>query len=127
MKILYFLPIIGAMIFVSGGCSNRGATAKQAVVALQLSNIGLAIDGFHKDNGRYPSQGEGLDVLMRPPSYEPHWHGPYLPKAIPPDPWGNQYIYVFPGKRHPDKYDLSSTGPDGLDGTRDDITNWSAK
>ncbi|HPU57440.1 MAG TPA: type II secretion system protein GspG, partial [Verrucomicrobiota bacterium] len=51
--------------------------------------------------------------------------GPYLDNdTVPKDPWGNDYIYVYPGRRNANSYDLSSPGPDGRPGTDDDITNW---
>ena len=46
------------------------------------------------------------------------WHG------IPDDPWRHPYIYVCPGKHNPSSYDIMSMGPDGREGTDDDITNW---
>lgn len=40
------------------------------------------------------------------------------------DPWGHRYILVTPAKRSKDRYDIFSTGPDGQEGTQDDIGNW---
>lgn len=40
------------------------------------------------------------------------------------DPWGNEYVYVYPGQRNPGRFDLYSMGPDGVPGTEDDIVNW---
>jgi len=40
------------------------------------------------------------------------------------DQWNNPYIYYFPGKHNPGAYDLLSAGPDGKEGTDDDIGNW---
>lgn len=40
------------------------------------------------------------------------------------DPWGRAYYYRCPGVHDPEGYDLWSAGPDGVSGTRDDITNW---
>ena len=37
------------------------------------------------------------------------------------DPWGKDYIYVYPGQKNPNSYDLYSAGPDGQPGTEDDI------
>jgi general secretion pathway protein G len=51
------------------------------------------------------------------------WRGPYLKKAVSADPWGNGYVYEYPGRHNVDGYDLYSLGPDGREGT-DDITNW---
>ncbi len=40
------------------------------------------------------------------------------------DPWGNAYVYVIPGEHHKDSFDVYSMGPDGLDGTEDDVLPW---
>jgi len=48
-------------------------------------------------------------------SEEPRWSGPYLRKAVPPDPWGKPYIYRTPGAQGGD-YDLLSYGKDGQPG-----------
>jgi len=45
-------------------------------------------------------------------------------KKIEPDPWGNDYVYVVPGRKNKNRYDLFSRGPDGQAGTEDDIGNW---
>jgi hypothetical protein len=37
--------------------------------------------------------------------------------VLPKDPWGNPYIYYYPGKHNPTGYDLLSVGPDGKEGT----------
>ena len=53
------------------------------------------------------------------------WDGPYIKPNVPKDPWGNDYVYVFPGE-HGD-FDLSSYGGDGQpggEGENADINNW---
>jgi general secretion pathway protein G len=40
------------------------------------------------------------------------------------DPWGNPYNYVKPGQKHPETYDVFSSGPDGVKGTDDDVAQW---
>lgn len=40
------------------------------------------------------------------------------------DPWGNGYVYLVPGQRHKDSYDIFSMGPDGAQGTEDDVAPW---
>ena len=52
------------------------------------------------------------------------WQGPYLDKESPLDPWDNPYQYSYPGTRNQDRFDIWSFGPDGADGTADDIGNW---
>ena len=44
---------------------------------------------------------------------------------IPKDPWGNDFIYLYPGTQNAGKFDLMSYGPDGVQGGGDDIGNWS--
>jgi general secretion pathway protein G len=53
------------------------------------------------------------------------WNGPYLQRAVPPDPWGKPYQYRFPGEHG--EFDLLSWGKDGQPGgTGDaaDLTSW---
>ena len=53
------------------------------------------------------------------------WAGPYLESARAGRSWDNDYKFAAPGKHNPDSYDVWSMGPDGQDGTADDIGNWS--
>jgi general secretion pathway protein G len=45
-------------------------------------------------------------------------------QSIPKDPWGNDYVYVYPGVHNPGGFDLMSYGPDGVAGGGDDVGNW---
>ncbi len=84
--------------------------------------IKLAIDQFKTNNGHYP---KSLQDLVQQPVDGKNWRGPYFnPPKLPIDPWGNPYIYGYPGKHNTDGYDLFSAGPDGKPGTDDDIVNW---
>ena len=82
---------------------------------LQIDSLSAALDLFYLDAGRYPSQSEGLSVLIkRPPSVE-NWNGPYLKQAtLPQDPWGHPYGYKVPGQNGP--YQILSLGSDGREG-----------
>lgn len=55
------------------------------------------------------------------------WDGPYVNQdSIPKDPWGNAYQYEYPPTHGKGEYpDIWSHGPDGQDGTEDDIVSWS--
>jgi len=50
-----------------------------------------------------------------------------LPGQNAQDPWTNPYLYSYPGKHNQNSYDLYSVGPDGKEGTDDDIGNWTTK
>ena len=100
-----------------------GVTDKSRVTAVQADikgGIKTAIDRYEIDNGYYP---RNFSDLVQAPSDAKHWSGPYL-DALPSDPWGNPYIYYYPSKHNTGTYDLLSVGPDGKEGTDDDIGNW---
>ena len=51
-------------------------------------------------------------------SDEPRWDGPYLPKDVPLDPWGNPYVYSLNNDKI-NPYTLMSYGADGKEGGED--------
>jgi general secretion pathway protein G len=85
-----------------------------------VTGIPTALGIYEVDNGVFP---KNLRELIQQPSDAKNWHGPYLGK-LPVDQWGNAYIYSYPGKHDPNFFDLLSAGPDGKEGTDDDIVNW---
>jgi general secretion pathway protein G len=89
---------------------------------LQIDSLAAALDLFYLDTGRYPTESEGLDVLIsRAPSVE-RWNGPYLQQsALPLDPWERAYEYNVPGERTP--YEIVSYGSDGREGGTDDASD----
>lgn len=94
--------------------------AKINTAKAQIELVSTAIDAYRLDLGTFPKQ---LSELRK--SENNNWDGPYLPKDIPLDPWGNPYIYLFPGKHG--SYDLFSYGQDGKEGgekNNQDITNY---
>ena len=65
-----------------------------------------------------------LKALITAPSGAKNWKEPYIDETtLLTDPWGNPYQYRYPST-HGVKYDVWSYGPDGKDGTQDDICNW---
>ena len=84
----------------------------------RIQSVGLALYKLHND--RFPSTEEGLHALIVKPASAKNWKGPYLnKKAI--DPWKNDYRYKNPGSRSLTGPDVWSVGPDGKDGTDDDV------
>ena len=95
--------------------------ARVGTANADVANITSALDTFEIDVSRYPTAGEGLGALVRPvagPSVKV-WHGPYLRRGVPLDPWGRPYIYTPPASSSPAW--VISLGPDGKQGTTDDI------
>ena len=121
LLVLVILATLAAIVIPK--MAGRSKQAQVTAAKTQISSLEQALDAFEVDNGYYPRSG-GLDALLAQPNNAPNWKGPYLPKAVPNDPWGNPYSYEYPGKHNPNGYDLWSAGPDGQSGTDDDITNW---
>jgi len=121
IEIMLVVTIIGllAAIVVPRIVSRMGQV-RPVVAQQQISLLEQAIDTYYLDTGRYPAT---LKDLIKNPGDVRNWDGPYLKRGIPKDPWGGDYVYVCPGKHNKD-YDLYSPGPDGVEGTEDDITNW---
>ena len=123
MIVLFILGLLAAL--VAPRLMGRVGKAKQKVAQAQIQMLSTALDLFHLDVGRYPTEEEGLKALVQRPENLPQWSGPYLEKGVPKDPWGRDYIYKFPGEHG--TYDLVSLGADGApggEGESADITNY---
>ncbi len=121
MLVVVIIGILAAVV-IPKIAGNGERARRTAAVADINGGIKSALGQYEVDNGSYP---KSLQDLIVPPGNAKNWHGPYFetPK-LPLDPWGNPYIYYFPGKHNPTGYDLLSTGPDGKEGTDDDLGNW---
>lgn len=121
LLVLVILVVLGS--FAVGVFSN---TQARALVRAAQSQIGLfktPLNTYQLDVGMYPSTLEALYSVPSDLTNPTKWGGPYL-ETIPLDPWGNPYQYQFPGNNNPNSYDVWSFGPDGQNGTADDIGNW---
>ena len=124
MLVVVIIGVLAAMVVPR--LAGRTEQAKSARAKSDVASIGLALDLYELDIGRYPATLEEL-VAKDPPSSlseeaRAKWNGPYLKKGLPRDSWGRAYTYQRESQHHLD-YDLSSLGPDGQPGN-DDVTNW---
>ena len=101
-------------------------TSRSQAASVQIANINAAADHFKLDVGRYPTQDEGLDALVKAPPTAPNWDGPYLKKASGlMDPWGHKYLYLNPGKHGEiDIFTLGADQKEGGTGEAKDVGNW---
>jgi general secretion pathway protein G len=124
VEMLLVITIIGILAaLVIPKMVGRSEQARVTAVHADISSIKTALDAFEVDNGYYP---KNMQDLLQAPNNAKNWHGPYLEK-VPQDPWGNNYLYYYPGKHNQNSYDLLSVGPDGKEGSEDDIGNWTSK
>ena len=126
MKRITVIIIFFSCLF-SYQVSVSQASTKVGHAKTQLELLSESIQILKQDIGRYPTEDEGLDLLLKPsPESQQNWAGPYLKKALPNDPWRNKYVYHFPARYGNKDFDLYSFGVNGQDdkGEKDDITNW---
>lgn len=118
MIILVILGSLGVNVFT--GTRDK---ANVDAANIQVSLLTDPMNRYRLQMNTYP---EKLEELWEEPSDSDeaeNWSGPYMEK-LGNDPWGNPYQYLAEGEKNPDKFDFWSYGPDGEDGTDDDIGNW---
>ncbi len=124
MLVVIVISILVAMVVPR--LMGRSDQARESAAHADIeANLASALDLYEVDTGAFPKTEEGLDALITKPSnpkIAKKWKGPYIKKKSA-DPWGNPYVYKFPGS-HGTVYDLYSYGKDESEGGGDDITNW---
>jgi general secretion pathway protein G len=131
IEILVVIVVIAILAtLVAPNVFQHVGAARDATARSQIEMLGAALDAYRLDNGQYPTTEQGLAALWQAPSADPRpagWHGPYLRKAVPDDPWKHPYEYRSPGPQSGQGYDLLSLGADGQTGGAGDdadITSW---
>ena len=126
LELLVVMVIIGLLVGYVGPMYFKQIGKSEIKTArAQIDSFGKALDQYRLDTGHYPTTEQGLASLVEKPSNENKWDGPYLKKNVPPDPWGNNYLYKRPGDHG--EYDIISYGKDGAaggTGEAADIGNW---
>lgn len=123
LLVLIILAIILALVVPNlfGSRERANRLAAQAQIGL-LDN---ALKLYQLDMADFPRGDDGLGALYaNPQASDTRWHGPYLEEKALQDPWGQAYRYEWPTERLTTKPAIWSVGPDGQDGTQDDVTNW---
>ena len=125
LLVLVILAILAGIVITK--FAGRTEQARNTAAKTTISNVATALEAYEVDTGHYPTTQEGLQALTQAPSGATNWKGPYLQKAVGNDPWDHPFVYRCPGQHNTDGFDLYSFGPDGQDGTPDDIANWENK
>ena len=119
LELLVVLVVLGLLVSIVGPrYFNQLGKSEGKAAQAQIASIAKALDMYRIDMGRYPSTEQGLAALSAAPANEPRWHGPYLQKVVPNDPWGRPYTYKSPGDTG--EFDLLSLGKDGAAGGTDE-------
>ena len=95
--------------------------ARDTRVRADIQGISTQLRLYESMNGFYPTTEQGLQALVVQLDTDPRptrWYQLY--KEVPKDPWQNEYVYMCPGIKNPNGYDLYSAGPDRRPDTPDD-------
>ncbi len=130
IEVLIVIVIILAIVgLVAVNVFGSKDTADKGIAEIELKSIRTALQQFRLDFNRFPTDEEGIAVLwnkaaLSADSDQTKWRV-YIVEAKPNDPWGKPWGYRQRGEKAPEgMFDLWSTGPDGEEGTPDDISAW---
>ena len=122
---------LSILLTISSVAYGHSDGARLSAARYDLLSIKTAFEAFAVDCRRYPTTSEGFAALLSCPTNISlsRWRGPYLERK-PIDPWGDEYVYRYPGIHNKDSFDIYSCGADGISKSGgndlDDINNWDA-
>ena len=97
---LILLAAVCAVFLSVGRFGNQLESNKNIKISADIQQLNAELEVYRHSHGSYPKSIRSLKDL-----------------------WGTDYVYVFPGRKNSDKYDLFSAGPDHRADTEDD--DWS--
>jgi len=126
MVVIAIIGILAALIVPK--IMSRPDEARRVAAKTDIRTITDALKLYRLDNGRYPTQEQGLQALVQKPTVEPvpaNWKdGGYL-ERLPNDPWGNPYEYLNPGVHgEVDVFSYGADGKPGGEGNDADVGSW---
>lgn len=120
LLVLVILALIGGLVLP--GIIGKAEGAKVKAAGSQISRLSMAVESYYLDTGLTP---ESLDLLVEEGSEVGGWNGPYVKPSTLKDPWGREYVYVYPGEHGDfDIYSLGADGQPGGEGNDADINSW---
>lgn len=116
LELLVVIVIIGLLAaYVGPKYFSQLGKSEVTIAKAQIEAFEKSLDTYRLDLGHYPTSEEGLNALLTAPAASTtKWNGPYLKKAVPPDPWGHPYTYRAPGTKS--EFEIISFGRDGQPG-----------
>ena len=115
IELLIVIVILGLLLsLVAPTMFSKVSSSQRKTAMAQMQMLATSLDTYRLDLGDYPPN---LAELRQ--STRPGWDGPYLPRELPMDPWGNPYQYQVPGEDN-QPFALRSFGKDGAPGGEGD-------
>jgi len=113
-EILVVMAIIGLIAAaLTPGLVGQLGRSRSKTAQVQVETVAAAVEMFRADVGRYPTQSEGLQVLIAQPADGEGWTGPYVKSdRTLSDPWGNRMDYRLAEDGR--NFAVTSFGADGV-------------
>ena len=126
--LLEMVIVLGIIALIMGGVmvtlKKIGSVGNVTRVEGDFSGIESALMAYKTMAGHFPSQQQGLKALVEKPSTSPRprrWKQLQTKAQL--DPWGNEYLYKYPGTKDKSRPEIISMGDDGAEGTEDDMSS----
>src|ERR1019366_1384158 len=96
--------ILFLLILVRPVAAFAQALPQYFAAEYDIGQLTRDVENFKQTHFRYPSESEITNDV-------------FIGFVRTRDPWGNAYVYRFPGSHNPDSFDLYSLGEDGISKT----------
>lgn len=126
VELLVVLAILTLLVGLVGPrMLNQLGGAKSKTAGVQISDLEKSLELFKLSVGRFPTDEEGLEALVKKPASANGWDGPYLKGGtVPLDPWNNPYKYKrVANGAEVEILSLGADGAPGGEGENADIRN----
>ncbi len=108
MVVIVIIGILSALVAVQ--TRSFLIASKQNAARAEIATIVSALETFYADQSRYPTNDEGIAILVEGTTSFPDG---FL-KKVPLDPWKHPYEFVSPGAKSP--FEVLCLGADGREG-----------
>ena len=128
LVVIIIITILASIVSVN--VLRKPGEARVSAAKLQIKQLQTAVQLFKTEQGRAPTQAQGLEALVVKPTTDPipqqYPADGYLEsRKLPKDPWNNDYIYLVPG-RAGEVFEIISYGSDGEPGGEGDAADISS-
>lgn len=121
LVVVVVIAVLAGFTLAALGGSNEQAARKRTQV--EISSMGNALEAYRSKFGSYPPALNGSNVPLTNIARFLQSEKIAQASGVALDPFGNPYIYLYPGARNRASYDLYSEGRDKTQ-TNAYIGNW---
>ena len=121
VELLVVVLIIAILAtYVGINIAREPGKARRTAAIAQIKTIKAALEMYRMEQGRLPTQEQGLAALCQRPTLPPvpatyPADGYMESRKLPMDPWGHEFVYLTPGPQG-SSYEIISYGADGQEG-----------